>query len=125
MSVGQSSGHINSILNVMRGTNYTAFTPYLQLHTGDPGANGTANVSAETDRQSPTFAAPSGGAITAPAVSWTAWDAGTEVITHVSLWDAAAAGNFKMSAALDDPKTVENADTLNITPTVTQGPAAA
>jgi hypothetical protein len=122
--VGQSSNHINAILNVLRGSNYVAFTPYLQLHTGDPGAAGTANVSAETDRVSPTFAAPSGGSVTAPAVSWAAWNAGTETITHVSLWDASTAGNFKMSAALTVPKDVENGDTLNITSSVSQGPAA-
>jgi hypothetical protein len=124
MPVGQSSSHINSILNVLRGTNYTAFTPYLQLHTGDPGSAGTANVSAETERKAPTYAAPSGTSITAPAVSWAAWDAGSETITHVSMWDAASGGNFKMSAALADPKDVDDADTLNITSSVSQGPAA-
>lgn len=125
MSVGQSTGHAHSILNVMRGTDYTAFTPYIQLHTGDPGSAGTANVSAETTRVSPTFGAPSAGAMAASAISWEDWDAGTEAISHISLWDASSSGNFKMSAELDDPKTVENGDTLNITPTVSQGPIAA
>lgn len=124
MAAGQSTNHINGILNVLRGTNYTAFTPWLQLHTGDPGAAGTANVSSETDRKQPTYAAPSGGSVTAPAVSWANWDAGDQTITHVSMWDAATNGNFKMSAALADPKAVENGDTLNITSSVSQGPAA-
>lgn len=124
MTVGQSTNHVNSILNVLRGTSYTAFTPYLQLHTGDPGAAGTANVSSETTRMQPTYAAPSGGSVTAPAVAWTGWDVGDETITHVSMWDAAAAGNFKISAALADPKAMENGDTLNITSSVSQGPVA-
>lgn len=125
MTVGQSSNHINSILNVVRGTSYTAFTPYVQLHTGDPGANGTANVSSEATRKQPTFAAPSGNSVTAPAVSWTAWNAGSQTITHVSLWDASTVGNFKLSAALSPSKPVENGDTLNITASISQGPAAA
>jgi hypothetical protein len=122
--VGQSTAHAHAIINVARGTAYTGFTPWLQLHTGDPGAAGTANASAETDRKQVTFAAPAAGSAVAPAVSWTGWDVGTETITHTSMWDAAAAGNFKMSSALAASKTVQNGDTLNVTATLTQGPIA-
>lgn len=128
MTVGESTTHADAILNILRATNATGITPWIKLHTGDPGAAGTANASAETDRVSPTFAAPTtvstNRSTTAPAISWTAWNVGTETITHVSLWDDQTAGNFRKSAQLTTPKTVEDGDTLNITLTATQGPLA-
>lgn len=73
---------------------------FIQLHIGDPGAAGTANVAVETDRDEVTFSASSGGAITndnAPQ-----WDvvAAAEDYTHISVWDASTAGNFLFSATL-------------------------
>lgn len=125
MTVGLSTAHAHGLLNVYRATNYTAVTPWLRLHTGDPGSAGTANASAETDRKQLSFAAPSAGSMAATQVSWTAWDAGTETISHVSIWDASSAGNFLQSGALSANKTVQNSDTLNVTVTATMGPAAA
>lgn len=125
MTVGLSTAHAHGLLNVFRATNYTAVTPWLRLHTGDPGSAGTANASAETDRKQLTFAAPSAGSMAASAVSWAAWDAGTETITHVSIWDASSAGNFLQSGALSASKTVQNSDTLNVTVTATMGALAA
>lgn len=126
MSVGISTTHSHAVLNVLRGTNYTApASVWLKLHTGDPGAAGTANASAEATRKQVTFAAPSAGAAVAAAVSWTGWSAGPETITHVSLWDASTGGNFLMSGALAASKAVANSDTLNVTATATQGTLAA
>lgn len=125
MTVGISTTHSHAVLNVLRGTAYTGVTPYLKLHTGDPGAAGTANASAETTRKAVTFGAPSAGSAVASAVSWTAWSAGAETISHVSLWDNATAGNFLMSAALAASKTLANSDTLNVTVTAAQGTLAA
>lgn len=124
MSVGESAAHANAVLNLMRNTTVTGFTPYLKLHTGDPGAAGTANASSRADRLAVTFAAPANGAMTAPAVSWTAWASGSQTITHVSFWDAATGGAFRKSAQLAAPKSVENDDTLNIAVSATQGPIA-
>lgn len=126
MTTGISAGHSDSIINVMRATNYTAFTPWLKLHTGDPGSAGTANASAETTRKQLTFASPAGtGSAAASAVTWTSWSAGSETITHVSLWDASTAGNFKMSAALAGSLAVTNGATVSITATATAGTLAA
>lgn len=126
MTVGQSSAHINGILNVLRGTNYTAVTPYLKLHLGDPGASATANASSETSRKALTFGSPSGGSTVASAVSWTSWAATSpETITHYSIWDASTAGNFLISGAFTASKTVTTGDTISATITVSQGPAAA
>lgn len=116
MTVGPSTAHAHGILNLLRATNYTAFTGWLKLHTGDPGANGTANASAETDRKQLTFSAPSAGSMVASVASWL-WDAGTETISHFTIWDAETSGNFKQSGALAVSKTPTNGDTLNVTVT--------
>ena len=125
MTVGQSTTHAHGLLNVFRATNYTAVTGYLRLHTGDPGSAGTSNASSETTRKALSFGAPSSGSMTASAVSWTAWSASSETITHYSIWDASSAGNFLMSGQFSASKAVSSGDTLNATITVTQGPLAA
>ena len=82
--------------------------------SGDPGAAGTANVSAVTTRNALTLAAASGGSCalsTLAAYTMTA----TETITHVSVWDNVSAGSFLFSAALSVAKGVNNGDTLTIT----------
>lgn len=68
-------------------------TAYMQLHIGDPGEAGTANVAAETTRKAVTFGAAASGAISNDAqIQWTNV-AGTEDYTHFSLWDASTNGN--------------------------------
>ena len=62
--------------------------PYVQLHIGDPGANGTANRATERSRKSVTFSAASNttGIMTNSApVQWTGI-LGSEDATHFSLW---------------------------------------
>jgi hypothetical protein len=122
MTVGLSATNLaNAWLNTIRGggngVTFTApATLFVQLHTGDPGASGTANVSSTTTRQALTFAAPSGNALALSGTpSWTNW-AGTngEVVTHISVWSASSAGTFYFSAALTAAKTVNTGDTLNL-----------
>jgi len=122
----------NAWLNVLRGTSAATFTGittlFVQLHTGDPGASGTANVSSTTTRQALNYAAASAGsqAITG-TTQWTAW-AGTngEVVTHISVWGASSAGTFYYSVALTASKTVNTGDTLTLTTlTVALTPLAA
>lgn len=126
MTLGISAAHSNGIINLMRATSYTSFTPWLRLHTGDPGSAGTANASAETTRKQLTFADPAGtGSSAAAAVSWTGWSAGSETITHASIWDASSGGNFKMSGALAASLSVTNGATVTITATTTAGTVAA
>ncbi len=100
---------------------------YAKLHTGDPGAAGTANASAETTRKAMTFGAASAGVATQTGtVSWAAWTAGSETISHVSYWTAATAGTFRGSFALTASKAVANTDTLNLSScTVSATPVAA
>lgn len=114
MTVGIAPAEAAAALNLYRGTNATGFTAFCQLHTGDPGANGTANVSAVTTRQSVTFNAPSGGSMTLSAMGGSYSMTATETITHITLWDASSAGNFKRSIALTVSKSVVSGDTLNM-----------
>jgi len=78
---------------------------HVALHTGDPGVAGTANelvVGTDPDyvRKSVTFATPaSRQALSDAAVSWTAGTTAGYNITHVSIWDAATAGNCLLAAA--------------------------
>ena len=75
-----------------------------------------------------TWSAASGGskAIAATLPSWTSWSAGTETISHMSVWDNISAGNFLYSFALTASKQVANGDTLNLTAhTISFTPVAA
>jgi len=116
MAVGLASGIADDILDALCSSvawvEPAAF--WVKLHIGDPGAAGAGNPAAETDRQSATFALASGGAITTSALlTWVAV-AATETYSHVSFWDAAAAGNFLGSDALDVARAVTAGDTFTI-----------
>lgn len=90
---------------------------YVQLHTGSPGAAGTANTSSVTTRQAVTWAAPAAGSVAASNVpAWPNW-AGTsgEQVTDVSFWDAPSGGNFQFSAQLSPAQTVHTGDQVNLT----------
>jgi hypothetical protein len=116
MTVGLAATTLaNNWLNMLRATAFTApAATYIKLHTGDPGAAGTANASAVTTRQSATFSAASAGAIAlsnSPAFTMTT----TETISHISVWDASTAGNLLWTATLITSKSVVNTDTLTFT----------
>lgn len=107
----------DKVLNhMLRATASTAPAGnFAKLHTGDPGASATANVSSVTTRPAMTFSASSGGscALAATFPTWTSW-AGTspETISHFSVWDASSAGTFLYSLALTASRTVQTGDTL-------------
>lgn len=114
MAVGLSPAVANSQLNVFRGTAMSGVSVYVKLHVGDPGAAGTSNPSAVTTRNPATFNAPSGGSMTLASLASYSMTA-TETISHISLWDAASAGNFLASAALSSAKAVVSGDTVTLT----------
>ena len=118
MTVGLHTTNLaNRWLDMLGGTAFTAPTgSHVKLHTGDPGAAGTANASAETDRAEVTWAAASAGSkAMSGTLSWTSWNAGTETISHLSIWDASTAGNCLWTGALTASRVVNDDDTLNIT----------
>lgn len=134
MTVGFAASVLNGWLDTVRtgGSNFTTITTlYIQLHTGDPGAAGTSNVSAgDATRKSVTQAAPATGSM---ALNGTPpeWTNGTsaptnETITHISSWSALTAGTFKYSGQLSASKAWANADILKLnTLTVSLTPLAA
>lgn len=116
MTVGISTVAVaNRMLDWLRGTAPATIAGlYLKLHTGDPGAAGTANASAVTTRPQITMAAASGGAMSLSSASGSYTMTATETITHVSVWDASTAGTFLMSMALTTSRSVVNGDVLTI-----------
>lgn len=104
----------NKLLDATSGTSYAAAGTYLQLHTGDPGEDGTANVASETTRKSLTWNAASGGSMaTSAAASWTSV-AATETLTHFSLWDASTSGNCLFAGALSASASVVAGDNFDL-----------
>jgi hypothetical protein len=78
----------NAILN---GTAMPA-TLWIQLHTGNPGSSGTANVADDDRRRSFTRTTSTTGEATNVAlVEWLDAPA-TELLTHISIHDASSGG---------------------------------
>lgn len=126
MTAGHSaSARAGAILNIYRATAYSAVTPFVQLHIGDPGAAGTANQSANTTRNAVTFSAPTGAnPVTMAGTIGNYTMTAAETITHVSIWSASTAGAFQESWPLTTGQPVINGSTfsfstfaLTITPT--------
>jgi hypothetical protein len=135
VTAGLAPALVSGWLNTLRttgngGAAYSAVVgTFIQLHTGDPGAAGTANISVgSTTRNSFVFSSSTSGSSlslgTAPS-SWT--NGGTsETITHLSVWTASTAGTFVHSVVLTTPKPWASADVFNVlTLTVALAPQAA
>jgi len=101
MATGLSAYLANSFLNSLgNATAYSVAQPYIKLHVGDPGVNGTTNAAVETTRKSVSFAAANAGAIASDAdITWTNI-AGSEDATHFTAWDNLTAGNFLFSGTI-------------------------
>jgi hypothetical protein len=119
MTLGVSAANVaNKWLDVFGNTAFSGITTvYAGLAKGDPGAAGTSNASAETERKAITWsgAASGGSKSMSGTLSWASWDAGAETISHITLWSAASGGDFLWSGVLSAQKAVSNGDTLNIT----------
>ena len=116
----------NNWLNMLRAVAFTAPAgTFVKLHTADPGVAGATAPSVVTTRNSAVFNAAAGGAITLSTLGAYTMTA-TETISHISVWDAATAGNFLFSGVLTTAKAVVNTDTLTFTSlTVSLAPIAA
>lgn len=115
MTVGLLAAHANNLLEIYRGSNFTApSNVYVQLHVGDPGAAGTSNQAAVTTRNTMTWNAASAGSMTrntSSAYSMTT----SETISHVSFWSASAAGTCYRTAALTSSVPVVNGSSFTLT----------
>lgn len=106
----------NSLLDHL--TSQTSMTSptnlFTQLHVGDPGDNGTANIASSSTRQNAgTFSAAVAGVTDNDSVITHTGNA-TETITHLSLHDASTAGNAFWNFPVDTSQTINNGETLEI-----------
>lgn len=113
----QASDYLeNAAIDHLMGTASTASPAavYVQLHTGDPGETGAANVAGETTRQAATFTAASARSASSDAdVVWSSVST-TETFSHVSIWDAATAGNCLYYGPLSSSVAVDAGDTFTV-----------
>ena len=92
-------------------------TPYVSLHTGDPGETGANEVTGGSyARQAGSFGAAAAGAVTTTAtIDFTGMPSAT--ITHVGIWSAStatASANFVWGGTLTASKSVGAGDTFRI-----------
>jgi hypothetical protein len=103
MAVGASATIVNALLaSILNGTAFTTYSnPYVQLHTGNPGAAGTSNIAGESTREqmTGTFVVSAGASTNPAAVNWTSVST-AETYTDVSLWSLATGGTFLGSGTI-------------------------
>lgn len=101
MATGISAYSANALFDALfNATSFSVATPYIKLHTGEPGSAGTSNAATETTRKAVSCSAASAGAITSDAdIVWTSIS-GSQDATHFSLWDHVSAGNFLGSGTI-------------------------
>jgi hypothetical protein len=77
---------------------------YVQMHVGDPGADGTSNIAAFSDRAAVDLEdAVAGVRSLAAPVEWGSsdvWVGSPQTVTHASAWSAPTGGSFLFSTAL-------------------------
>lgn len=79
---------------------------YVQLHLGDPGEDCTEQVAAEDERQPIALSSITDGVVTnTETIEWEEL-AASEKVTHVSVWDAAEAGNPRIYGPLVKPESL-------------------
>ena len=112
MAVGMASTAADAILDQHLDTDYN----FIQLHTGDPGASGTANVAGNATRKAVSWAAASGGSkATNGDTEWTDGEVDTtETYTHVSFWSSGSGGNFGGSGTLTANQVDASGDAFRI-----------
>lgn len=105
----------NKLLDTLGAVSFSVATPYVKLHTGDPGEAATSAAAGETTRKLIGFsAAASGSMVSSATITWTNV-ASTETYSHWSLWDASTAGNALWSGAFATSAAVTAGDTFQIT----------
>lgn len=123
MTAGLAPSLVSGWLNTQRttgngGAAYSAVAgTFVQLHTGDPGAAGTANISVgSTTRNSGVLSSSSSGSALSLGTPPSAWTNGgtSETLTHISVWTASTAGTFLYSIVLTASKAWASADQFTL-----------
>lgn len=123
MTAGLAPSLVSGWLNTLRttgngGAAYSAVAgTFVQLHVGDPGAAGTANVSAgSTTRNSFVFSSSSSGSALSLGTPPSAWTNGgtSETLTHISVWTASSAGTLLFTVALTSSRAWASTDTFSL-----------
>lgn len=116
MSVGPTAYLVNKLLDhAFRNVVYTPpAVVYFKGHTGDPGATGANNASAQTTRYQVNWAAAASGLILMSNNPELVLNA-TENISHGSIWDAPTAGNCLWTAAATVTKGGVATDIIRLT----------
>ena len=100
---------------LVNASGFNVAAVYIQLHTGDPGSAGTANVAGNNVRKAVSFAAASAESKASSAdITWTSVST-TETYAYVSLWDASSSGNYLWSGPLTAPESVSAGNTFTLT----------
>lgn len=99
---------------VLNNTSFAVTTPYVSLHNGSPGEDGSNEVTGGSYiRKAASFAAAAAGACSTDAqLEWTNMPACT--VDYVGIWDAESSGNFLWGGATTASKTVNAGDTFRI-----------
>lgn len=120
MAVGLSSANFaDAVLDALSASTATLISSHVEMHTGDPGSAGTANIATViTGRQALTWGTKTGTdprsrPIAATFPSWTG-SGTTQTISHLSVHNAVSAGTFRFSAALTTSKSVAASDTFTL-----------
>jgi hypothetical protein len=87
---------------------------YIQRHTGDPGAAGTANVAADTRRIAVNLGTPAAAVALNVDYAEILNATTTETITHVTVWGALSGGTCYFVAALAPALDITVAETVAI-----------
>jgi hypothetical protein len=108
----------NDMLDKVFKDSAFSYTPvHVSLHTGDPGDNGSNEVtggSYSRQQQSATEwnGASSGTITTNTNIDFT--DMPNVTVSHVGIWDSATGGTFLWGGPLDENKNLDSGDTLRI-----------
>lgn len=106
MPVGWAPDLANVILNSLCNNAAVSILPvaefWVQLHVGDPGVAGTANIAGNATRKQVSFGTATGGAVSNDvAVTWTPAEVDTsEDYTFWTGWTASTAGTFLKSGTV-------------------------
>jgi len=103
-------GHLTGVSTWTKPTNV-----YIQLHTGEPGEDGTDNVAGYSARQISSWSAAADGSISiSSSVDWPNVNT-TETYSHWSAWDAEVGGNCLWTGSLTANVAVSSGDSFQFT----------